>query len=175
LDLFANLVHELGGGPVLDVGCGFGRIAGYLDARGLEVAGLDLSPAMIKLAKREHPGLSFEVGSMTDMQAPAGSHAGLVAWSSLIHLPDNDVPPVLKRVHRTLRPCGVVLISFFIGDRVHHKTQGYGGHPMDVDVHHRPMDRMTSWLETAGLTVELQAIREPASAVPGGIVLARRA
>lgn len=175
MDLFASLISELGGGPVLDVGCGSGRIAGYLHNRGLEVTGLDLSPTMIELAGREHPGLCFQVGSMTDLQAPAGSFAGLVAWSSLIHLPDDDVPRVLERFHRALRPGGVVLISFFIGDRVHRKAQRYGGHLMDVDVHHRPMERMTTWLQAAGLTVELQATRDPASAVPGGIVTARRA
>jgi hypothetical protein len=35
---------------------------------------------MIDVARRDHPGLRFEVGSMTDLDLAEGSVAGLVAW-----------------------------------------------------------------------------------------------
>jgi SAM-dependent methyltransferase len=63
LALFAELVRAQGNGPVADVGCGPGRLTGHLRGAGLDAFGVDLSPAMIDVARREHPGARFEVGS----------------------------------------------------------------------------------------------------------------
>ena len=57
---------DVGGGPVADVGCGPGHVTAHLRDSGLDAFGIDLSPVMIDVARREHPGLRFEVGSMTD-------------------------------------------------------------------------------------------------------------
>ncbi|WP_198950456.1 class I SAM-dependent methyltransferase [Kineosporia sp. A_224] len=80
LGLFTDLVQAGGGGPVLDVGCGPGRVTAHLVAAGLDAAGVYLSPGMVAVARREHPGLRFAVGSMTALDVPAGSLGGLVAW-----------------------------------------------------------------------------------------------
>jgi SAM-dependent methyltransferase len=61
LALFAELARARGNGPVADVGCGPGRITGYLHGIGLDAFGVDLSAAMIDVARRDHPGLWFEV------------------------------------------------------------------------------------------------------------------
>lgn len=57
LGLFAELVRTAGGGPVADIGCGPGRVTAHLTDLGLSVFGIDLSPNMIALARRTHPGL----------------------------------------------------------------------------------------------------------------------
>src|SRR5881398_1355647 len=85
LALFADLVHAAGGGPVADVGCGPGHVTAHLHELGVDVFGIDLSPAMIALARREHPGLRFEVGSMTDLDLADATVAALLAFWSLIH------------------------------------------------------------------------------------------
>src|SRR3954470_11224930 len=100
LALFAELVRAAGTGPVADVGCGPGRITGYLHGAGLDVFGIDLSPAMIDLARQDHPGLRFEVGSMTSLDLVGESLTGLLAWFSLIHVPDEAIPTVLAEFHR---------------------------------------------------------------------------
>jgi len=43
---------------------------------------------------------------MTDLDLPAASVAGLLAWQSLIHIPDGEVPAVFRHFHRVLRPGG---------------------------------------------------------------------
>ena len=169
--LFAELV-QAAGGPVVDVGCGPGRITGHLHRLGLDAFGVDLSPAMIEVARRDHPGLRFEVGSMTELDLPDASVAGLLAWFSLIHVPDEAVPAVLAHFHRVLRPGGVLLLGFFTGDQRRLKTEGYGGHPMNVYVHYRPAERVCGWLHEAGFTVEAQILREQPS--PGAALFARR-
>lgn len=165
------------GAAVADVGCGPGRITAHLHSLGLDAFGIDLSPGMINVARHDHPGLRFEVGSMTDLDLPDASLAGVLAWYSLIHVPDEVVPGVLAGFHRALRPGGLVLAGFQVGDVVRHKTSGYGGHPMSVRVYLRPVERVTSWLGEVGFHVEAQTVTaaEDDSKGPQGFVIARRA
>lgn len=76
LGLFAELA---GDGPVLEIGCGPGHVTAYLRGLGVDAFGVDLSPAMIDVARRAHPGVRFEVGSMTDLALADASVAGLIA------------------------------------------------------------------------------------------------
>ncbi|GAA2420197.1 class I SAM-dependent DNA methyltransferase [Streptomyces mauvecolor] len=174
LALFAELVQATGRGPVVDVGCGPGRIAAHLRVLGLDAFGIDLSPAMVETARREHPGLRFEVGSMTDLDLADASVSGLVAWYSLIHVPDDEVGPVFAHFRRVVRPGGLVLLGFHVGDESRLKTRGYGGHAMKVHVHRRQPARVSAWLDDAGFTVEAQMTLSSAESPLGGIVFARR-
>ncbi|SCE64183.1 class I SAM-dependent methyltransferase [Micromonospora mirobrigensis] len=174
LALFAELARAQGAGPVADVGCGPGRITAYLDGLGLDAFGVDLSPAMIDVARRDHPELRFEVGSMSRLDIADESLTGLLAWFSLIHVPDDEVPAVLAEFHRVLRPGGVALFGFFAGDGSRLKTQGYGGHPMHVYVHRRPPARVAAWSEAAGFVVEAEMTHRPSPDVEGGFVFAHR-
>jgi ubiquinone/menaquinone biosynthesis C-methylase UbiE len=174
LALFAELVRTNGGGPAADVGCGPGRITAHLHALGVDAFGIDLSPAMIDIARRDHPDLRFEVGSMTYLDLADASVDGLVAWFSLIHIPDDEIPAVLAHFHRVLRPGGALLLGFHVGDGQRLKTQGYGGHPMNVYVHRRQPDQVATWLRAAGFTVEAQMLHWPDENTSGAFVFARR-
>ncbi|SEQ59380.1 class I SAM-dependent methyltransferase [Lentzea albida] len=164
LRLFAEEVS----GPVADVGCGPGDITARLSDLGVDAFGIDLSPAMVALARRTHPGLRFEVGSMTEPLA--GPLGGILAWWSLIHVPDDLVPVVFGHFHDALRPDGLLQLGFHVGDRTNLKTQGYGGHPMRVHVHLRRPERVAGWLRDAGFTVEAQWLLGE----DGAVLFARR-
>ncbi|MFB9902912.1 class I SAM-dependent DNA methyltransferase [Allokutzneria oryzae] len=171
--LFADLVHTVGGGPVADVGCGPGHVTAHLRELGVDAFGIDLSPTMIDVARRDHPGVRFEVGSMTDLALPDDSVAGLLAWWSLIHIPDNDVPVVLAHFRRVLRPGCPLVLGFHEGDGSRLKTEGYGGHPMNVRIHRRPLARVAAWLREAGFTVEAEMLLAPSERSPGAVLFAR--
>jgi ubiquinone/menaquinone biosynthesis C-methylase UbiE len=174
LALLADLVRSAGGGPVADVGCGPGHVTAHLHELGLDAFGIDLSPAMIDVARRDHPRLRFEVGSMTELDLPDASVAAVLAFWSLIHVPDDEIPAVLGHFRRVLRPGGTLLVGFHAGDDESSlKTQGYGGHPMRVHVHRRRPDRMAAWLRDAGFAVEAQLLIGPGERVPGAILFAR--
>src|SRR3954471_6019149 len=82
LTLFAELVRDAGGGPVADVGCGPGYVTRPLHDLGVDAFGIDLSPEMIAIARRDHPDLRFEVGTMTDLDLANKSVTGVLAfWS----------------------------------------------------------------------------------------------
>jgi SAM-dependent methyltransferase len=172
--LFADMVHAVGGGPVADVGCGPGHVTAHLHELGIDAFGIDLSPAMIDVARRDHPGLRFEVGSMTDLNLADASVDGLLAFWSLIHIPDDAVPAVFGHFRRALRPGRPLLLGFHAGDGSRLKTQGYGGHPMKVYVHRRQPAQVAAWLRDAGFTVEAQMLLGPDDSVPGAVLFARR-
>jgi SAM-dependent methyltransferase len=174
LALFADSVRAAGSGPVADVGCGPGQVTAHLHGLGVDAFGIDLSPGMVDVARRDHPGLRFEVGSMTNLDLPAASVAGLLAWWSLIHIPDDEVPTVFGQFHRALRPGGPLQLGFHVGDQSRLKTAGYGGHPMNVHVHRRQPNRVATWLREAGFDVEAQLLLGPDKKVPGAILFARR-
>ncbi|MEJ2888317.1 class I SAM-dependent DNA methyltransferase [Actinomycetospora aeridis] len=174
LSLFAEQVTACGGGLVADVGCGPGEVAARLDALGLDVLGIDLSPRMVDIARRRHPSPRFEVGSMTDMQLATGSLAGVLAWQSLIHVPDEAVPAVISGFHDAVRPGGRLQLLFHAGEGSWVKTEGYGGHPMNVRVHRRQPDEVATVLGVGGFEVEAQTVLDPGGEAPQAILSARR-
>ncbi|MGZ6820822.1 MAG: class I SAM-dependent methyltransferase, partial [Blastococcus sp.] len=102
LGAFAELVHVDAEAPVADVGCGPGRVTAHLHTLGLPVFGIDLSPAMVAVARRTHPELRFDEGSMTALDLPDASLGGLVAWYSVIHTPPELLPGVFAEFARVL-------------------------------------------------------------------------
>jgi SAM-dependent methyltransferase len=171
--LFADLVRRAGDGPVADVGCGPGHVTGFLRDMGLAAFGIDLSPRMVEVASREYPDARFEVGSMTELDLADDSLAGLFAWWSLIHLPDEEVAVALAHFRRVLRQGAPLMIGIHEGDGTTLKTDGYGGHPMNVHVHRRPPERMTGWLHQADFAVEARVTLDPEGRLPGTVLFAR--
>ncbi len=111
---------------------------------------------------------------MTDLALPAASVAGLLAWQSLNHVPDDDVPSVLGHFHRAVRPGGPLQLLFHAGDESWLKTEGYGGHPMKVRVYRRQPDQVATWLRDAGFEVEAQMLLGPDERLPQAVLFARR-
>ena len=174
LALFAELVRDAGGGPVADVGCGPGYVTDHLHGLGVDAFGIDLAPGMVDLARREYPHLRFEVGTMTDLDLADDSVAGVLAFWSVIHVPDDAVPGVFAEFHRVLRPGCPVLVGFHVGDGTQHTSEGYSGAAIDVDSHRRRPDRVARWLREAGFAIEAEQVMRPDDDVPGAILIARR-
>jgi SAM-dependent methyltransferase len=63
-------VRGTSSGLIVDVGCGSGIAAEIWGRAGYEVLGIDLSPAMIDLARRRAPRAEFRVGSFLDADIP---------------------------------------------------------------------------------------------------------
>lgn len=173
LALFADLVRDSGGGLVADVGCGPGYVTHYLHQLGVDAFGIDLSPAMIAIARADYPALRFEVGTMTNLDLPDDSVTGVLAFWSVIHVPDHAVPGVFAQFRRVMRPGGPLLVGFHVGEETHHTSEGYTGRSINVDSHHRPPDKVAHWLRGAGFAIEAQLLMRPDDDVPGAIIIAR--
>jgi SAM-dependent methyltransferase len=110
-DLIEALAAVEPGITVLDIGCGPGHVGCYLESRGMHVVGLDLSPVMIEIARRLNPRMSFEVADMRSLPMGDGAAGALVAFYSLIHIPRDEVPSVLREFRRVLMPSGRLLLA----------------------------------------------------------------
>jgi SAM-dependent methyltransferase len=176
---FAELVRRDHLEPeVLEVGSGPGGIAAYLHQLGAAVRGIDLSPAMVELARREHPELAFEVGEMGALDVADASLAGVVAWYSVIHVPAAQRPGVIGEFHRVLRPGGYALLAFQVGDDTLHLDEAFG-HEVSLDFHRLQPDAVVALLEDAGFELYARLVRapdssSPAAKVPQGFVIARK-
>jgi SAM-dependent methyltransferase len=173
LGAFAELVPA--GARVADVGCGPGRITTHLHDLGLDVFGVDLSPGMIAVARRDHPHIRFDVGSMTGLDLPDEALGGLVAWYSIIHTPPERRPAVFAELHRVLAPGSPLLLAFQVGDERVHIQEGYG-HSVSLHAYRLDPDRIAAELAEAGLPVHARLIEEqqPAAKTPQAYVVARK-
>jgi SAM-dependent methyltransferase len=176
LAAFAELVLADGGAPVADLGCGPGRVTAHLHTLGVDAFGIDLSPAMVAEARRRHPGLHFEEGSLAALDLADGAVGGIVAWYSIIHTPPAHLPAVLAEFHRVLAPGGHVLLAFQAGDERVHLEEAYG-HAVSLDAYRLLPDSVVVLLRTAGLVTGARLLREPQAPekVPQAYLLARAA
>ena len=163
LGVFADLVRADGPdrpGPVADVGCGLGRLTAHLHSLGLDVYGVDVTPALVERASREHPHLRFVEGSMLDLDVPDGSLAGVLAFYAIIHLLPEQLPAALVEFHRALRPGGHVLLAFQVGDevRVHRDV---GGERIELGFRRWQPAVVEEELGRAGFSVQASVLREP--------------
>ena len=100
---------EHGFSRVLDFGCGMGRLAYLLRERGLEVVGLDVSPAMLGKALERRPGaegILFAQGGIPLPFAPSSFDA--VIFSFVLHESDADPATLLAEALRVAPVCLVL-------------------------------------------------------------------
>lgn len=117
LGLFCDLIHAAGlGAQVGDIGCGTGRLEPYLAAKGLSPRGIDLSPEMIRVARRDHPGFGFGVADVRDLPFDDASLAGVVCWYSLMFLAPSARPAAFSELARVVKPGGYLVTAFKAGD-----------------------------------------------------------
>jgi len=158
LDRFAASVRDLG--PACDMGCGPGHVARYLHERGIQVCGIDLSPAMVQRARRLTPDVEFRQGDMLALDAPDEAWAGIAAFYSIIHIPRSDLAQALGELWRVLRPGGTVFLAFHIGDDTVHFDELWG-RKVCVDVVFYRADEVAGYLRAAGFEIEAIVEREP--------------
>ncbi|MFD5467843.1 class I SAM-dependent methyltransferase [Kitasatospora sp. NPDC127059] len=154
---FADLVGAAGPARVADLGCGPGYLSAALHAAGLDTWGIDLSPALVAIARRRYPQLSFEVGSMGALAAGDATLGGVVSWYSLIHTPPEQLPAYLAEFRRVLAPGGYALLAFF-------ESEGEPVAPFDHKVttaYRWPVDTLAEIAGAAGFTETARLLRVP--------------
>ncbi|OOZ41828.1 hypothetical protein BOW53_02170 [Solemya pervernicosa gill symbiont] len=92
-------VGKLQGARVLDVGCGLGHFACWMEACGIEVeyTGVDLSAKLLEQAARDNPGLRFIEGSILDSQTVLDEEFDYVFASGLFYSYRESGEEAIKR------------------------------------------------------------------------------
>lgn len=114
--MLARLPVDLSGARVLDAGCGAGPMSVALAERGAEVVGVDISPALLEVARKRTPEallprIRYIAGDMLD--EAHGRFDYVVAMDSLIHYRAGDIGRALAR----LAPRTQAAIVFTIAPR----------------------------------------------------------
>jgi predicted TPR repeat methyltransferase len=99
------------GGVSLDVGCGSqGRFMRVLREYGFQTEGIDVSSAMIELARELDPASRFYTADIAAWEFPK-RYDFVSAWDSTFHLPLELQEPVLKKLCEGLAPGGILLFT----------------------------------------------------------------
>ncbi|MDI6103713.1 class I SAM-dependent methyltransferase [Actinoplanes sp. NEAU-A12] len=163
VDAFAAAVVDGGGHPrVLDAGCGAGRMSRYLTERGCRVDGVDLSPGMIAMARRDHPDLPFAVASLTDLPFPDDTFAGVMLWYSIIHTPPAGQARIFAEAARVLQPGGHLLVGFQSGHGPRDVGELYKALGFDVELerHNYTADEVAARAGAVGLHEVCRMVRQ---------------
>jgi SAM-dependent methyltransferase len=105
---------------VLDAGSGTGRVGAVLHAAGHEVVGVDGDPELVAAASADHPGPTWLVGDLAELDlpargVPAGFDAVVCAGNVMTFLAPGTRREVLRRLLAHLAPSGRAAIGFGAG------------------------------------------------------------
>lgn len=98
---------------VLDAGCGTGRVAAALAARGHRVLGIDADPLLVDAGREHHPGVPLACRDLVDL-TPADGPFDLVvaAGNVMVFLAPGSEPAVVRALAAVLRPGGRLVLGF---------------------------------------------------------------
>ena len=164
-----SLLPHVAGMHVLDAGCGTGRYTEWLLDHGAEVVGVDVSPRMIRHArKRVGKRAEFHVA---DLGKPLDFLGGLrfdLVLAALILDYIEDWEPLFAEFNRVLKGFGLLVFScghpfsdytqhpgadYFATEYVEHTWRGFGV-PVVVPSYRRPIGSILSGLVGAGFALE---------------------
>jgi len=108
-------VHATAPYSILDFGCGPGRDLLAFTRRGHRVIGLEGASALARMA-RIHSACEVWQQDFLSLDLPCGYFDGVFANASLFHVPRQELPRILRQLHATLKPGGVLFSSNPRGD-----------------------------------------------------------
>ncbi len=114
----AALLEHIASQPphvILDFGCGPGRDLQVFAALGHTAIGLEGSPRFVAMA-RAHSGCTVWQQDFLQLDLPLQHFDGVYANAALFHVPAQELPRVLRELHATLKPGGVLFSSNPRGD-----------------------------------------------------------
>lgn len=145
---------------ILDFGCGPGRDLKVFVQRGHVAIGLEGSANLAAMARR-YSGCEVWQQDFLKLELPAARFDGVFANASLFHVPSQALPRVLRELHATLKPAGVLFSSNPRGDnREGWNRERYGAY-WDLDTWRRYMadagfDELTHYYRPPGVPREQQ-------------------
>ena len=145
---------------VCDIGTGPGHVARYLHDRGTKVCGIDLAPEMVDSATRLNPGIEFRQGNMFALDNADKTFGGMTAFYALVNIPRADVVRALRELLRVLKPGGLLLLAFHVGDDVLHRDEMWGVQ-VSLDFYFFSSDEMAGYLSAAGFEIDEIIERDP--------------
>ena len=93
--------HNLDGLKVLDVGCAQGRDTAEISNYGIEASGIDVNEDYIREAKKNYPGIKYDVGRIEKLPYQEESFDAIYCVNTLFYSKPEESLPELERVLKT--------------------------------------------------------------------------
>lgn len=105
--------HEAFAGRVLEVGCGAGRVTGYMRMAAAETFGVDISEEMVEYCRRTYPGATFMQADMRDVGELEEAPFDVIfaTFNVLDALSPGDRHLTLEGFKKALKPGGLLAMS----------------------------------------------------------------
>jgi len=116
-DFIAGLPSEVLEHGVLDAGCGMGRVAIELAARGIDVVGVDLDDDLLAYARRSAPSIDWRHDDLAAMELDRRFGVVAMPGNVMIFCRPTDRRAIIRTAVRHLLPDGVVVAGFAVSDR----------------------------------------------------------
>jgi SAM-dependent methyltransferase len=127
----AFLVEQLpAGASVLELGCGVGLPIARILAQRFRVTGVDISARHIALARQNVPEAIFLHADMTALSFLPASFDAVVAFYSIIHVPRDEQPGLLRDIAGWLKPGGLFVAVMGAADVAEEVQPDWLGAPM---------------------------------------------
>ncbi len=142
--------HLQDGAKVLDLGCGNGIPSTQLLAESFHVTGVDISPVQIERAKRLVPAAQFICTDMSLVSFPPANFDAIVSFYAIIHLPLEEQPPLLARMHTWLKDDGYLMLVTGHNAWTGQASNWLGVEGGDMFWSHTDRDTYLKWVTEAG-------------------------
>jgi SAM-dependent methyltransferase len=159
LDRFAESVKHRG--MACDLGCGPGQVARYLQGRGIQVCGVDLSGRMLQRARQLNPGIDFHLGDMRALPFADNTWAGIAAFYAIVNLSKAEVALAVREMWRVLQPEGQLLLSFHLGENVAQVEDDVWGCGVSLEFTFFRATTVLGYLREAGFEIDEVIERNP--------------
>lgn len=157
---FVELVKRQSILRVAEVGCGSGRAAAFMADRGLDVVGIDISEAMLAVARSAHPHIKFEEGQLDALPFETGVLAGAVCWYSIIYTPPDRLVEAFHELSRVLIPGGYLLLAFQAEDEPLHRADAYDT-KLPLTTYRHSVQQVAAHLVDVGFKTYATVLRAP--------------
>ncbi len=163
---YLNLAHQADG-PVLEIGCGSGRVLRHLAAAGVEAVGLDASAYMLQKAGERLKGfgnVQLVQGDMRTFSLPQKFDLIIMPYCTLIYTRnDNERRTVFERCFAHLNPGGILAFDFIAGEVELGEGLPYlalqGTHPLTGEI-------LIHTVQEKGLAPDLRLLNQVSFSIP---------
>jgi ubiquinone/menaquinone biosynthesis C-methylase UbiE len=148
-------------GKFADLGCGCGHTTRFLADAGVKnLVGIDLSPEMVKIAKKLNKNLEFEVGNMLELDKTDEEFGAVLAFYAIVHFTYEEIERAFREIYRVLKFSGQFLFSFHVGDEKINLDE-FLNQKVNITFYFFDADKILQILEKTGFKIKDAIIRYP--------------